>query len=220
MTGRHLDPRDSRPAQIGRVFLIRHGRTALHADRRLRGHLDPPLDEIGHREAAALGAALWEWRIVKILSSPLLRALQTASAIGEVAGVSVTAVDDLIDRDLGRWAGQLEAAVATQFGAVGAAPGVEPMETVADRSCALLEDQLPVLERGHIVLVSHDAVLQALLTRLDPAVGPSLNQATGCWNEVRRTQDRWVVSLVNQKPLLATDAVLGHASSALNALST
>jgi broad specificity phosphatase PhoE len=70
----------------GRVLVIRHGRTALNADGRLRGHLDPPLDEVGRREAAAVAAVLSEFRIVRILSSPLLRALQTAGAIAEVAG--------------------------------------------------------------------------------------------------------------------------------------
>jgi probable phosphoglycerate mutase len=106
---------------IGRVFLVRHGRTSLNADGRLRSRLDPPLDEVGLGEAAAVAAELWEWRIVKILSSPLLRALQSAGAIAEAVGVPVTAVDDLIDRDYGRWAGELEAAVVARFGSLDAA---------------------------------------------------------------------------------------------------
>jgi broad specificity phosphatase PhoE len=110
----------------GRVFLVRRGRTALNAAGRLRSHLDPPFDDVGQDEAPAVAAALWEWRIVKILSSPLLRALQTAGAIAEAVGVPVTAVDDLIDRDYGRWSGELEAAVVARFGSLDAAPGVEP----------------------------------------------------------------------------------------------
>jgi broad specificity phosphatase PhoE len=110
---------------IGRVFLVRHGRTSLNAAGRLRSRLDPPLDEVGLGEAAAVAAERWQWRIVKILSSPLLRALQTAGAIAEAVGVPVTAVDDLIDRDYGRWAGELEDAVVARFGSLDAAPGVE-----------------------------------------------------------------------------------------------
>ena len=34
------------------VYLARHGRTALNAEGRLRGHLDPPLDDTGHALAA------------------------------------------------------------------------------------------------------------------------------------------------------------------------
>jgi probable phosphoglycerate mutase len=191
------------PAMIGRVFLIRPGRTALNVGGRLRGHLDPPLDDLGQHQAAALAAALWDWRIVKILSSPLLRALQTASAVAGVAGVTVTVVDDLIDRDYGHWAGVSQSGVVEEFGAVDAAPGVEPFATVAERSLALLEAQLPALERGHVALVSHEAVIGAVLARLNPDLGPSLTQEPGSWTEIRRTQDRWDIGLTNQQPLLS-----------------
>jgi broad specificity phosphatase PhoE len=187
----------------GRLFLVRHGRTALNAEGRLRGHLDPPLDEAGMREAAAVASDLAEWTIVKILSSPLLRALQTAGAIGVVAGLPVTAVDDLIDRDYGTWAGETESELVARFGSVDAGPGVEPLPAVCTRSFALLEEQLPVLEHGDVVLVSHDVVNKALLTRLDPALASTLSQRTGCWNEIRRNRDRWMVTLVNQQPALS-----------------
>jgi broad specificity phosphatase PhoE len=70
----------------GRVFLVRHGRTSLNAAGRLRSHLDPPLDEVGQDEAAAVAEELWTWSIVKILGSQLLRARQTAGAIAEAVG--------------------------------------------------------------------------------------------------------------------------------------
>lgn len=184
----------------GRVLVVRHGRTALNADGRLRGHLDPPLDEVGLREAAAVAAEFSESRIVKILSSPLLRAVQTAGAIAEVAGVAVTAAHDLIDRDYGRWSGELEAAVVGRFGSLDAAPGVEPRAAVAERSRAVLDDQLSVLVHGDVVLVSHDAVIKALLGQLDSALSASLSQGTGCWNEIRRSHELWTVTLVNQQP--------------------
>jgi glucosyl-3-phosphoglycerate phosphatase len=190
----------------GRVFLVRHGRTALNAAGRLRSHLDPPLDEVGQSEAAAVAAGLWEWRIVKILSSPLLRALQTATAIAEAVAVPVTAVDDLIDRDYGPWSGELEAAVVARFGSLDAAPGVESQRAVAERSFALLEAQLQVLEHGDVVLVSHEAVNRALLTHLDPGLDSTLRQRTGCWNEIRRNHGRWTVSLADQRPEQAMDS--------------
>ena len=39
---------------ITRVVLLRHGRTAWNAERRMQGRLDPPLDETGEAQAAAL----------------------------------------------------------------------------------------------------------------------------------------------------------------------
>ena len=90
-----------------------------------------------------------------------------------------------------------------RFGSLDAAPGVEPRAAVAERSLALLEAQLPILRRGDVVLVSHDAVSRALLAHLDPALGSTLTQHTGCWNEIRR--DR-TVTLVDQQPASALDS--------------
>jgi transposase len=76
----------------------------------------------------------------------------------------------------------------------------------AERSFALLEAQLPVLEHGDVVLVSHEAVNRALLTHLDPALDSTPRQRTGCWNEIRRNHARWTVSLVDQRPEHAMDS--------------
>jgi broad specificity phosphatase PhoE len=45
-------------AGADRVYLARHGRTALNAEGRLRGLSDPPLDEVGLAEAARLADVL------------------------------------------------------------------------------------------------------------------------------------------------------------------
>ena len=63
------------------LIVVRHGRTEANASGLLLGRrLDPDLDELGRRQAAALAAALpGEARIV---SSPLRRAQETAAAFG------------------------------------------------------------------------------------------------------------------------------------------
>ena len=37
------------------LIVLRHGRTASNASRRLLGRMDVPLDELGRRQAEALG---------------------------------------------------------------------------------------------------------------------------------------------------------------------
>ena len=184
----------------GRVFLVRHGRTRLNADGRLRGRLDPPLDEVGEREVVELAHELAKHRIVRILASPLTRAMQTAQAIGEATWLPVTALSGLLDRDYGEWAGVLESEVVDRFGSIDAAPGVEPIEAVVDRARAVLEHQRPVLAHGDVVLVSHDAVLKALLHTLDPNLDADLRQRTACWNEIRPSDAGWQVITVDQLP--------------------
>ena len=62
------------------LILVRHGRTAANAAGLVLGRLDIPLDDVGRAQAQALARALPE--VVHIISSPLLRARETADAFG------------------------------------------------------------------------------------------------------------------------------------------
>jgi hypothetical protein len=56
---------------VDRVYLARHGHTALNADGRLRGLSYPPLDEAGQVEAKRLAKALAAFGPMAVISSPL-----------------------------------------------------------------------------------------------------------------------------------------------------
>lgn len=62
------------------LILVRHGQTAANAEGLLLGRADPPLTDLGRRQAAALGQALAA--PARVVSSPLTRARDTASAFG------------------------------------------------------------------------------------------------------------------------------------------
>ncbi len=64
------------------LLLVRHGRTAQNAERRLLGQLDVPLDELGRRQAQALGHAEVLRGASRVVSSPLSRARETAASFG------------------------------------------------------------------------------------------------------------------------------------------
>jgi probable phosphoglycerate mutase len=70
----------ARGSLAGVLILVRHGRTALNAAGRLQGRLDEPLDEVGVAQAAALAEHVGNVDV--LISSPLLRAVQTAEAFG------------------------------------------------------------------------------------------------------------------------------------------
>lgn len=148
--------------------LVRHGRTVLNAQARLRGHLDPSLDEVGRGQAARLAEQLAPlmvgWRH-SIVSSPLARTIETAQAIGARTGLTVTTDERLIDRDYGLWAGYLRDEVLGQWGSLDAAPGVETRTRLDARVRSILDESM---KWAPVVLVTHDAVLHALLGHLDP----------------------------------------------------
>lgn len=186
--------------QEGHVFLVRHGHTELNGAGVLRGHLDPALDAVGESEAYALAVALAYSRPARLVSSPLRRATQTAEALGFRTRLQVEIEPRLIDRDYGRWAGRRMDELIAEHGALEAAPGVESAESVIARARGVLDDQVPWLAAGPVVMVAHDAVNRLLLAQLDPRLGPaeSIGQDTGCWNLVVRRRERWSVEKVNQ----------------------
>jgi broad specificity phosphatase PhoE/ribonuclease HI len=89
-----------------RMMLLRHGQTALSVDRRYSGRGNPELTELGRRQAEAAAAYLAETGgITAVVSSPLQRALDTASAAAKALGLEVAVDDDLIETDFGGWEG-------------------------------------------------------------------------------------------------------------------
>ena len=62
------------------LVVCRHGRTASNAGGLLLGRADPPLDDVGRAQAAALPPVVGE--VARVVSSPLLRARETAAALG------------------------------------------------------------------------------------------------------------------------------------------
>jgi broad specificity phosphatase PhoE len=89
----------------GTVYLVRHGRTALNAEGRFRGRLDPPLDDHGFAEAARAAGELKELGLVAVYTSPLLRAVQTAEFVAAAARARVLVEPGLVDLDHGAWEG-------------------------------------------------------------------------------------------------------------------
>ncbi|MGH9082782.1 MAG: histidine phosphatase family protein [Acidimicrobiales bacterium] len=171
---------------MARIYLARHGRTPLNAAGVLRGRLDPSLDEVGRRQAAALAEAITgrEPTVGAVVASPLRRAVETARAIAQRAGCPVEVDPRLADRDYGEWAGRPRESVEAAWGTVDAAPGVEPRAALVERSWAALLDVAARAGGGVAAVVAHDAVNRALLVTAVPSLGDAadLAQDPGCFN--------------------------------------
>jgi broad specificity phosphatase PhoE/ribonuclease HI len=89
-----------------RFLLLRHGQTALSVDRRYSGRGNPALTDLGRRQADAAASYLGRrGGIAAVVSSPLQRAYDTATAAAKVLGLDVSVDDDLIETDFGEWEG-------------------------------------------------------------------------------------------------------------------
>ena len=157
-----------------RIVLVRHGVTDWNREGRFQGHLDPPLAEAGRREARLAAdriAAAAALRPARVISSSLARALQTADAIAEAAGVAVEPESRLMEIGQGEWEGrthaELEVEDADRYrewrssAGIRQPPGGEPIETATRRVTSLLEE-LDRSRRWPICLVSHGGTLRIL----------------------------------------------------------
>lgn len=96
------------------LILARHGQTAANAAGLLLGRLDVGLDERGRSQAARLAAALGRPG-VRVVSSPLRRARDTAEAIAGAAGVRVEVDERWVEIDYGPYDGTPLAAVPSEL---------------------------------------------------------------------------------------------------------
>jgi probable phosphoglycerate mutase len=86
----------------GELVLVRHGQQDIPVDAGENFALwrDPPLSQVGVRQAAAVSAALADRPVAAVYASPLLRASATGSAVAAPHGLPVTVVDDLREVEL------------------------------------------------------------------------------------------------------------------------
>jgi len=179
-------------AAADRVYLARHGRTALNAEGRLRGLADPPLDAVGLVEVARLADALAPKKPTAVICSPLQRAVATAQSIGAASGTPVTVDVRLNDRDYGPMTGRVREEVEREYGSVDSAPGVEPLTALTARARQVFFELVAEYGPGPMVMVSHDAFNRALLGQLDPAL-VDVRQRTACWNQLSLVDGAWRV---------------------------
>jgi ribonuclease H / adenosylcobalamin/alpha-ribazole phosphatase len=190
VTGAAWRDRPPGPAQAGRpaaggwgparadattTLLLRHGQTALSAERRFAGQGDIPLTEPGKRQAAAAAGRLAErGGIDVIVTSPLLRARQTARAAAAATGAPVQVENGLAETDFGKWEGLTFAEAAERWpdemsawlaSADVAPPGGESFAAVSSRVLAALERLLAVPQPRTLLLVSHVTPIKMLACR-------------------------------------------------------
>ncbi|HEY5487512.1 MAG TPA: histidine phosphatase family protein [Candidatus Limnocylindrales bacterium] len=131
------------------LILTRHGQAAS-ADVMLGGQLDVPLTPTGRHEAEALGRRLASVRIDRIVSSPLLRALETAQTVA--TGRPVEVDERLRELDYGQWESLTYEEIEARDPALRArwdhdpgsthSPGGESGEDVAARALSFLVELL------------------------------------------------------------------------------
>ncbi|KDA04710.1 phosphoglycerate mutase [Microbacterium sp. CH12i] len=154
------------------VALVRHGRTAWNLARRMQGRADIPLDEHGRIEAHAaadlLARAAWD----RIITSPLSRASETASVIGEkLAHAEIITDERLVERDYGAAEGISVGEVRERWPDADY-PDAEPLADTIERARHVL-GQIEQQE-GNSVVVAHGTLLRVGIEALTGSACPRI----------------------------------------------
>lgn len=89
------------------LLLIRHGENNYVKTGKMAGRIPGVhLNDRGQKQAQALGEALLDVPIKAIYSSPLERAMETATPIAESHKLKIVQEPDLMDTDIGNWQGR------------------------------------------------------------------------------------------------------------------
>ena len=86
-------------------MLLRHGQTPMSVQKRYAGRSDVPLTDVGVQQAAAAAKRLASAGLGVIVTSPLLRTVQTAQEVAAVTGAPVVTDDGFRETDFGAWEG-------------------------------------------------------------------------------------------------------------------
>lgn len=89
-------------------YFVRHGQTSWNAEKRVMGHADIDLNDEGRRQAEEVRKTLAGNTFVAIITSPLLRARETAEIIAkEHLDTPLLIASELKERDFGEYEGRV-----------------------------------------------------------------------------------------------------------------
>lgn len=153
-------------------MLLRHGQTPMSVQKRYAGRSDAPLTDVGVQQAAAAAKRLTSVGLGVIVTSPLLRTVQTAQEVAAVTGAAVVTDDGFRETDFGAWEGLTFAEVRERWPAEISAwladpdvapPGGESFTDVSARVTAALDRVLAARAGQTVLIVSHVTPIKMLV---------------------------------------------------------
>lgn len=155
------------------VFIARHGQTEWNVARRMQGHQDSPLTQLGIKQAEWLGEALAGESIDVIYCSSSPRARSTAEIIRGSRDIAIIEQDAFKEINMGVWEGkskdEVEETDPEQFFNFWNDPehfavaGGESFGEASDRAVGALEAIIQKNRGRGILIVTHSVIVKLLM---------------------------------------------------------
>jgi len=179
------------------LALIRHGQTDWNLAERMQGRSDIPLNETGREQALVAASALAGERWDAVVSSPLVRARETAEILASSLGIPLGgSYDELVEQDFGVAEGALVSELATRWPLRDFADK-EPDHEVGPRGIRALDRIAADHGPARVLAVAHGTLIRHTLATIsghEPRRFPKLENASS--SLVRRADAAWLVLTV------------------------
>lgn len=181
-------------------YFVRHGQTDWNKENRPMGQTDIPLNATGLEQARLAAQNLHQLDFVKIISSPLQRALKTAQIIAQATHKPITVVDELKEcswgimegqpKDVGLW--------MQRWGQGDVIPHAEHRQDFLQRiirgmNTALSDNEL-------VLIVAHGGVYWAIQEVLQIPTGHISNCCIIAHRPPKDPLQTWHIEELNKKP--------------------
>ena len=191
-----------------KIVLIRHGETKWNQELRLQGKTDIPLSPEGIEQMKAAGEILRQklpFSIDCIVSSPLIRAIQTAEILSEALGLDPEAIQVeplFIERCFGAGEGMRYEEARAKYPDDNF-PGMETLEELRARAEAAIAHCAACYPDRNVLVTSHGAMIRGVLMAASKGAISYFDKRywihNGSYCILEQTEDGWDYSF--EKPI-------------------
>ena len=157
--------------KLANLYLVRHGQTDWNHRGRVMGRRPVPLNKTGSQQVQCLALSLKSWPIEKMVSSPLLRTVESAKVISGALGLPFEEDEGLSEISVGEWEGKywnqmdsdpiLKAFETTPSKT--RPPGGETLTEVQTRAVKSISRLTQEGAISNLLLISHADTIRAIL---------------------------------------------------------
>ena len=181
------------------ICLMRHGETDWNKAGKIQGKTDIPLNNTGKIQAYQSAIMLQESKWDILITSPLIRAKETAEILNERLQLSMIEMDAFKERDFGDAEGMMPKERSALF-----SNRVYPNMETRDALIARIEQGLAYIIQSYphkkVLLVAHGGVINTILSVLSKGeIGSGKTKLdNACISNIYYQEDMWHVKDFNQ----------------------
>jgi len=158
------------------VYLVRHGQTDSNVTGFYMGCSDEDINEVGYEQARRLSLRLADLPLTAVNTSPLRRAVTTATILAESHRLEPQVLDDLIEIKIGDWQGLHRDEIKRRWPDLWRQlltdpselifPGGESLSEVNERAVRAFQRVVATNQGGQALIVTHEIVVKAMVAHI------------------------------------------------------